>query len=261
MRYLRLYTYFLRFSFSKAMEFRLNFFFRIIMDIIFYLTNILFFKVLYTHTQTLGGWNEAEALFFISCVFVVDAFNMTVFASNTWWLPIYINRGDLDYYLTKPVSPLFFLSLKEFAANSLFNLIIAIGFFFYTLNNLSIPLNIPNILSCILFIFIGSILYYLVNLIFVLPVFWTHSNRAFGDLFFTLAHFMERPDKIYFGATRAVLVTILPFILMASYPASYIIDGFSFEKMGITLISLFIIALIVKFIWTKGLKAYSSASS
>ena len=31
-RYLRLYGYFLRFSFSRAMEFRFDFFFRIFMD-------------------------------------------------------------------------------------------------------------------------------------------------------------------------------------------------------------------------------------
>lgn len=231
------------------------------MDIIFYLTNILFFKVIYTHTTSLGGWNEAEAMFFISCVFVVDAFNMTVFASNTWWLPIFINRGDLDYYLTKPISPLFFLSLKEFAANSLLNLLIAIGFFIYCFNSLDIAFNIVNLATCVFFLLVGSVLYFLVNLIFVLPVFWTHSNRAFGDLFFTLAQFMERPDRIFYGVTRIILTTILPFILIASYPASFVIEGPSLEKIGYILLSLFIIGSIVAAIWRAGLKAYSSASS
>ena len=41
MRYLRLYLYFLRFSFSRAMEFRLDFYFRILMDVAFYVVNRL----------------------------------------------------------------------------------------------------------------------------------------------------------------------------------------------------------------------------
>lgn len=261
MRYLRLYLYFLRFSFSKAMEFRIEFFFRIVMDIIFYVVNILFFKIIYGHTESLGGWNEKQALFFVSTVFVVDALNMTIFASNAWWLPIYINRGDLDHYLTKPISPLFFLSLKEFAGNSFLNLILAFSFFIYSFNNLAIDFNLINFMTCSFFIIVGTVLYFLVNLLFILPVFWTHSSRAFGDLFFILAYFMERPDRIFYGASRVVLTSILPFSLMASWPASFVLDGLNLGK--IVHISLVVvgISLLVRFIWIKGLRSYSSASS
>ena len=41
-RYLRLYAYFLRFSFSRALEFRVDFFFRVIMDTAFYAVNLGF---------------------------------------------------------------------------------------------------------------------------------------------------------------------------------------------------------------------------
>jgi ABC-2 type transport system permease protein len=57
-RYLNLYIHFLRFSFSKAMEFRLDFSFRILMDVIYYIVNIMLFKVLFLHTDLIGGWNE-----------------------------------------------------------------------------------------------------------------------------------------------------------------------------------------------------------
>ena len=42
-RYLRLYGCFLRFSFSRAMEFRLDFFFRVLMDVVWNLVNLGFF--------------------------------------------------------------------------------------------------------------------------------------------------------------------------------------------------------------------------
>ena len=46
MRYLTLYGHFLRFSFSRAMEFRLNFYFRVVMDITYYLVNLAFFSII-----------------------------------------------------------------------------------------------------------------------------------------------------------------------------------------------------------------------
>jgi ABC-2 type transport system permease protein len=124
-RYLRLYLFFLQFSFSKALEFRIDFFFRIAMDIMYYFVNIALFKILLLHTPLIAGWNEEQMMVFVGCYLLVDAFHMTVFSSNMWWLPYYINRGELDYYLIRPVSPLFFLSLREFSANSFINLIIA----------------------------------------------------------------------------------------------------------------------------------------
>ena len=64
---------------------------------------------------------------FLAGIFMSDALHMTIFANNMWMLPILINKGDLDYYLVRPVSPLFFLSLRDFAANSFLNLVIASG--------------------------------------------------------------------------------------------------------------------------------------
>ena len=117
-RYLRLYGYFLQFSFSRALEFRLDFFFRIGMDILWNVTYVAFFTVLFLHTGMLGGWNYDQVLVFMGALFVADALMMTVFANNMWWLPVFVNRGDLDYHLVRPVSSLFFLSLRDFAARA-----------------------------------------------------------------------------------------------------------------------------------------------
>ena len=117
-RYLRLYACFLRFSFSRAMEFRLDFYFRIVMDGVWYAVNLAFFLAIYRHTALLGGWTEDQVIVFAAGVFVADGVHMTVFSNNMWWFPVLVNRGDLDYHLVRPVSSLFFVSLRDFAANS-----------------------------------------------------------------------------------------------------------------------------------------------
>jgi ABC-2 type transport system permease protein len=243
------------------MEFRIDFFFRIAMDIIYYIVNIALFKILFLHTPIIAGWNEEQMIVFVACYLLVDAVNMTIFSTNMWWLPFYINRGDLDYYLIRPVSPLFFLSLREFSANSFVNLIIATVFFLYAIFSFSGHWEVLNLLVLILLLVNGTLVMYCLQMLMILPVFWTQSTKGFIDLFYALGLAMERPDKIFKGWLRIFFTFIVPFGLIASFPARYFIDGFEtnvFVHLAGVSTALW---MIVLFLWKKGLKDYASASS
>ncbi|MES2527390.1 MAG: ABC-2 family transporter protein [Bdellovibrionota bacterium] len=260
-RYLRLYLYFLRFSFSKAMEFRIDFTFRIVMDCIYYVVNILFFKVIYLHTPMLGGWREDEIMVFVGAYILIDAINMTIFSTNLWWLPWLINKGELDYYLIRPVNPLFFLSLREFSANSFMNLIIAAGFLIYTLIQYQGSFGAAEIFLFLALILNGSLLYFCIQMLTILPVFWTQSTRGFVDLFYTLGLAMERPHRIYRGFFKILFTTLLPFALIASFPVKVFLEGPDLMTMlHLTAVTISFFALLI-FVWGKGLRNYSSASS
>ncbi len=261
MRYLRLYAHFLRFSFSRAMEFRLDFTFKIVMDCCYYAVNLSFFKLLFLATPTLAGWSEDQAMVFVASFLMVDALHMTVFASNMWWIPFSINRGDLDGYLVKPVSTLFFVSVREFAANSAVNLLIAAGIFAWALGNLQAPFTGAQLLGYLLLLVNGVLLHYVLQMLFTIPVFWTQSAKGFNDFFFSMGHATERPDLIYRGLLRRLLTLVLPFSLIASFPARLF---FGPHEPGLLLhlvaVSACMWALMLT-MWRQGLKAYTSASS
>ena len=243
------------------MEFRLDFTFRIVMDIIYYFVNLALFKILFLHTNLVAGWTLEQMMVFVASYLLVDAINMTFFSTNLWWLPYYINKGDLDYYLIRPVSALFFLSVREFSANSFLNLIIAVLIFINSLTHYHGPWDIEKLFGLILLLINGSLIYYLVQMLTIIPAFWTQSSRGFIDLFYTLGLAMERPDRIFKGWIRVVFTTILPFSLIASYPARYFIEGldkFSLLHLIVVTVGLW---LLVLSLWKAGLRNYSSASS
>ena len=243
------------------MEFRLDFSFKIVMDCMYYIVNIMLFKVLFIHTELIAGWNEEQMMVFVSCYLLIDAINMTIFSTNMWWLPYFINRGELDYYLIRPVSPLFFLSLREFSANSFINLLIALSFFVYSLFTYSVPIEPQRLFGLIVLLINGSLIYYCIQMLMILPVFWTQSARGFIDLFYTLGLAMERPDRIFRGWLRTLFTIILPFALIASFPARYFIEGFDLSStLHLSGVSVSI-WLIMLYVWKLGLKNYASASS
>lgn len=261
LRYLRLYAHFVRFSLSKSMQFRLDFFFRIIMDLAFYAITIIFFKTLFLHTSSLGGWSEAQVLVFASGFMIIDAIQMTFFSTNLWYIGIFVNKGDLDYYLVRPVSPLFFLSLREIAANSLINLMFAIGIHIWALHRLESLPDALNIFLYIILILNGAGIFYLIRMLAVIPVFWTHSDYGFSRIFWHLQRLGEQPHHIYKGTTKLLLLTALPFALIASLPAQVLFEGPSWKSLGITFGITALFSLLLAFFWRQGLRAYSSASS
>ena len=260
-RYLRLFIYFVRFSMSRALEFRLDFFFRIFMDIIFYAVNIVFYKIIFLHTSVLAGWSEPQMMIFVSGYLIVDSIQMTLFSNNFYILPMLINKGDLDYYLVRPVSSLFFVSLRDFAANSFINLLMTMGILAWSIVHYPGPFSWLRTLGFLFFICIGSTVFYSLRFLSIILSFWTHSPRGHDSLFWPMTRVMERPDRIFHGWFRLVFCTILPFSLMASYPARLVLDPFDI-KIFLHLLSIsFGLFIFAVWFWNKGLRIYSSASS
>ena len=261
MRYARLYLQFLKFSFSRALEYRMDFWFRIVMDCLFYAVELIFFTILYQHTNMIGGWDYDQVLIFVSGYLVIDAIHMTVFSNNMWWLPIYVNKGDLDYYIVRPVSSLFFLSLRDFAANSFLNLLIAGGILAWSILRYPGELGTENLIWFLFLMLNGSFIFYVLQMLFQIPVFWTHTNRGLLTAFFSANKLMERPDKIYSKWTRRILMTVFPALLVIALPARVLFDGpdplLITHILGVTTIAF----LGMRAFWNLGLRSYSSASS
>ena len=261
-RYLRLYLYFMQFSFSRALEFRFDFVFRIFMDIIYYAVNIAFYQVLFQHMTTLSGWTESQTMVFVAVFLVVDALQMCLFSNNLFFFPMLINKGDLDYYLVRPVSTLFFVSLREFAVNSFFNVLIAIGIMVWTLYRFPEPVTITRLLMLGFGIAGGTAVFYLVRMVLLIPVFWLHTSRGLDAIFWSLTRAKERPDGIFTGWVRVIFTSILPFSLMASFPARLFLEPENALGTGLHLCAVIAtFSFLVVLLWRLGLRSYSSASS
>ena len=195
------------------------------MDLTYHIVNIFIFKILFNHTELIGGWSEDQLIVFISSYILIDGIAMSFFATGCWWLPQRINNGDLDYYLVRPVSSLFFLSFKDFAANSFLNLLIAIGIFSWSVSNLTFTYPLWLLVVYILFIINGAFVFYTLNLLSYIPVFWTQSPRGFESFLYSADSITKFPDKIQSAPFRFLFTFILPINLTISFPARFFFDS------------------------------------
>ena len=267
--YLKLYGHFIRFSFARSSAFRFEFWTRVCMDLMYYAVGIGFYKLLFFQTTSLVGWSEAEALVFVGLYLLLDALQMVFIANNTWWFPVLVTRGDLDYYLVRPVSTLFFVSLRDIGVASIVNVIAALGIVLWALNNLSAS-AVPGLYTGMslwqaiitgILLLNGVFLFYCLRWLFIMPIFWSQTGRGLDNLFWQMHVLLERPDGIYRGVFRLLLVTVVPFGLMASFPARIALDGFSWGIVAHSLGASVWMFTLLLFIWKRALRGYSSASS
>ncbi len=244
------------------MEFRMDFSFRIVMDCAYYAINLLFYKIIFINSSTLAGWNESQAFVFVAAFCVVDGLQMTLFSNNMWMLPNLVNKGGLDYYLLRPISSLFFISLRDFAVNSFINLLFASGILWWAIAQYPDPFETWKVVVFIFLMINGCFLHQILHLLMILPVFWIHSGRGLEQIFYGLTRVMERPDQIFSGVLRILFTTILPFSIMASFPARFLFEsGNEATLLSHMFLVTCLMGFLLAFVWNRALKNYSSASS
>jgi ABC-2 type transport system permease protein len=260
-RYLRLYAQFLRMTFARTVQFRLDFVSRVLMDTLWYGHYLGFFAVLSTQAPSVGGWDAAQLRVFTGALFVVDALQMTFVANGLWNLPLLVNTGALDYYLVRPVSTLFFVTGREISASSAVNLLMAIGVLVWSLATYPHPIAWTSLLVFLAMLPVGLLLHAGLHLLFLTPQLWTQSPKGLRDLFWATLDYGLRPDGIYRGYLRRFLTTVLPLACIVSFPTRVLFEG---PRPGLVLNVLAAtvgVWVVVGTLWRRGLRAYGSASS
>ncbi len=259
LRYLRIYLNFMRFAASRALQFRAELGFRILMDVAFYAIFLGFYKVLYNHVPTLGGWNEEQALVFACGFMVVDALQMTFFGDMYYSFQMLYRQGGLDHYLTKPISSWFFVGFRYINFASLVNVLISSSLLGYFLATYSGTFHWWAIAIYICLLVLTGLLYFLTIFLFLMVIFWWESAEAMMTVYFEGVNFASRPHHIFKGLLRVVLLTIIPYSVFASVPADALFAqvGWGSVLHVLEVVAAFIVLNLV--VWQLGLRRYSSS--
>ena len=135
-RYLSLWKSFFSNSLTRDLEFKANFLGGLFVDIIFYGVQFFFFSVIYSYVKALGVFTREDVIIFLVVTFLADTFYMFFFSGNLFHLNRYMVRGDLDYFLLKPVESQFIVSFRYVKSYALVSLLLLLLMFCKSTRNL-----------------------------------------------------------------------------------------------------------------------------
>ena len=249
MRILKEMTYL---RFNKLTVSSLDFFAPFFIDGSLFLVQILAFKAIYSGSNRIGNWGQGEMVIYIGTFSLLNAINMVIYFFGINEIPNKIRNGELDLYLSKPVSPLFRLTFENTSPGSLPLVVLSICIISYGVNILDITPGVTQILIYIFWILVMEILYYDMAVITrSVPLYIVSMARMEQIEEAGLDLCMKLPGIAFYGIYKVFFYLIMPYGIMATLPVQSII-----KEMEVILFSLITCAM-----WKCGLRHYNSASS
>lgn len=261
MRYLKLWLQFLKISWMADFEYRFNFVVRIFGEFMWYTAQISVFEVLYTHTQSLYGWDINAVRVFMGTLFLVDGIYMVFFSENLDHLSSLVRKGDLDLYLVKPINSQFMISLRKVASANLVNCALVSLYLLWALSRLSQTVSFGQATMFAIMAACGVVLFYCTRLLFGMLVFVLHEAGNVQFVWYNLYRLGTRPDILYPRYLRLIIMTAIPVGLIASVPARILVEGPDFKLLLWSVSVAILFFIVTALCWQRALRNYASASS
>lgn len=242
--------------------FRLDFFAPFFVDGSLFLIQLLAFGVVYSNVDTIGSWERGEMILYIGTFSLLNAVNMTVYFFGINTIPSKIRSGELDLYLTKPVSPLFRLSFENISPGSVPLILMSMCIIAFGVSGLDAELTFAKLTAYLFWIVLMEILYYEMEVIIrsvSLYIVSMARMEQIEEVGIDLC--MKLPGIAFYGVYKVIFYLILPYGIMATLPVQSMIGEMDLW-MGVYGISVLVLfSAITGAVWKHGLRHYNSASS
>ncbi|WP_168121603.1 ABC-2 family transporter protein [Paenibacillus sp. HB172176] len=257
-----LWEYLMNYAKTK-LTYRADFWIEVFSDLLFQGLNLIFIFVVFGHTQSLGGWSEAEVVFVYGFFMIPYGLFSTFF--GIWnFSDRYIVKGEMDRVLTRPAHSLFQVLLENVDPPSLVGSIVGAVIMASCWSQLGLPFHISDLFMLLLLV-IGAVLVY-GGLYTALSAISFYSDAPTGivPLLYNIQNYGRYPVNIYNKLIRFTLTWVLPFAFVGVIPASYFLEK---KNDDISQLALFtpVMGIIVfslgLALWNHGVKRYRGAGS
>lgn len=260
MRMIRLFAAIVALSLRREVTFRVNFVLNIAGSVIAATTALLTTTVVYQHTATLGGWTVGEAIVLLGTYQIVSGFLATFVEPNVVWFGQTVQSGALDATLVKPVASLFLASLGTCAPLGLVQVVagsvtIAIGF-----GRLGGPPAPWHVVGWVLMVACGCAICWATRVGLACLALWAPA-LSMDVVYGAVWQFGRFPVSVFDQPARFVLAWVIPLGLISTLPAMALVRGPEVGQLAVSLLAAIAGVVVVRQLWTRGLRRYASATS
>jgi ABC-2 type transport system permease protein len=262
-RYIDIYSIMLRNSLIREMSFKANFLLWMIVEILWFCGQILFFSIIFGQVNRIGDWSKWEVVLLVGTHQIIAQLFQAFFFVNVANVPELVRTGKLDSLLVLPLDSQFAVSTKQFGLDSVINAVIGAAVVLLALTRLQITPSAGAVLLYLIALGFGVAVHYSIMLSLAAVSFWIIRAQGLVYGYFNFLNIARYPDVIFPKLFRFVFGWIIPVVIVANIPARLLIK--SLGQPGWLMFHLIvagtIAAMISRVFWRFALRHYSSASS
>jgi ABC-2 type transport system permease protein len=261
MHFLKLISTLFKVNVQMAVAYRADAVVNILLNIMWLGWELLGLSIIFSNTQTLGGWGFGELIALLGVFRIVHTMMMTLVWPNTEKFNQSIRDGSMDYVILQPVSSMFLVTFSRINVWRTWDFILSIVLIVTGINlagDVATPLSIFNF---ILLTISGAVVIYSLWIVLIAFTFYFTKFDNNVTLLQALLDSGRYPVTVYPQWLQIIVTFIIPIAVATTVP----LKGLR-QDLGQSQVFMFIGIAIASFIvasqiWKFGLKKYSGASS
>jgi ABC-2 type transport system permease protein len=262
-RYFEIYSIMLRNSLIREMSFKANFLLWMVVEVLWFCGQILFFSIIFGQVDRIGDWTKWEVVLLVGTHQIIAQLFQAFFFVNISNIPELVRMGKLDSLLVLPIDSQFAVSTKQFGLDSVINALLGAVVVLVSLSRLGILPHADSVLLYLIALGFGVAIHYSIMLSLAAVSFWIVRAQGLVYGYFNFLNIARYPDVIFPGIFRFVFSWIIPVVIVANIPARLLIK--SLGQPGWLMLQMVVASAIAfwcsRIFWRFALRHYASASS
>ncbi len=258
---LKLLSAFLKVNIQMSLAYRADTVVNILLNLMWLGWELLSLGIIFSNTQTIGGWGFGELIGLLGVFRLVHTLMMALIWPNTEKFNQSIRDGSMDYTLLQPVNSMFLVTFSRIMVWRAWDLILAfilIAVGVRLAGDTATPLSI---LTFGVLTVSGAIVVYSLWIVLIALTFWFtkfDNNVTILDALLSAGRY---PVTVYPVWLRILITFVVPIAVATTVPLQALRG-----ELNLTSALMFFVIGIASFlvasqVWKRGLKQYSGASS
>ncbi len=261
MNYVRLMGTYFRISAMGEMAYRLNFFVQLFQSLLELGTAIGGLAVIFTYTDTLGGWRPDEVLALVGVYTLVGGLIGLIIYPGMELFIESVRDGMLDFTLVKPADAQLLITVHQVDIWKLIDIILGLGVLVYALAQLGERVGLAQGGFFLAMLIVGGIIIYSFWLILATLSFYFVRVENILEIFRSMYEAGRWPVSLYPGWLRFILSFIIPVAFVTTVPVEALTGRLTTGTLAIGAVLAIVLLVVSRVFWRIGLRQYSGASA
>jgi viologen exporter family transport system permease protein len=258
---LRLSWLYFRVGVMNELQYRVNFVVQLFQSAIALVVGLLVLALVYSHTDELNGWSEAELLCVLGIQILMGGAIRTYIQPNMMRLIDDVREGKLDYALTKPEDSQLLVSVREVRIWQVVDLISGTVVLAVGLSRITTDVGILDALAFGAALVFGAVMIYCFWLVIATGAFWIVNMWHAVELFDGIFQTGRWPVGIYPGWLRYSVTFLVPIAFAVTVPAQAVTSRLQWQTLALAALFAVVLLGFTRWFWRFGLRNYTGASA
>jgi ABC-2 type transport system permease protein len=259
--YLRILAVCYRTSVQADMEYRVDFFARVVASLLGLLTTVGSLTIAYAYTDNLKGWTFSQAMVLLSVYYLMDGLIEMFIGPNMRQIMAHVREGTLDFILLKPVNAQFLASFRMINIWRAANALVGLGLSVYAIGKLSISAGPSQATAFALTLVAGMAIVYSFWLVLVTLTFWFVRVDNVEQIVWQAFEAGRYPIEIYPRWLKGALTYLVPVVFIITVPATALTGRLGAPMVAASLVVGALTVALASAFWRVGLRNYTGASA